>query len=285
MILVIGGTGTVGGAVVKQLADKKAKTRVLVRNSQKEAEVKKLGLETAQGDVTKPDTLGAALKGVERLFLLTPASPQQADQEMAVVDLAKRAGVQHVVLLSAVGVSADSPLALARNHARSEEHLKKSGLAWTILQPHSFMQNLLNQAGGVKTQGALYGNFKDGKVAMVDARDIAAVAVAALTEPGHEGKTYVITGGEAVDYIQVAQKLSAVTGKKVNYVDVPSAGLVQSMTSMGVPDWLAGDLAKLGEVFAAGHGAATTDVVEKVAKKKPNTVDQFLKDYAPAFKG
>lgn len=285
MILVIGGTGTVGGAVVKLLADKKAKARVLVRSAQKEAEVKKLGFETAQGDVTKLNTIEPALKGVEKIFLLTPASPQQADQEMAIVDLAKRAGVQHVVLLSTVGVSVDSPLTLARNHARSEEHLKKSGLSWTILQPHSFMQNLLNQAGGVKAQGAIYGNFKDGKVAMVDARDIAAVAVAALTEPGHEGKVYVITGGEAVDYAQVAEKLSAVTGKKVNYVDVPSAGLVQSMTAMGVPNWLAGDLAKLGEVFAAGHGAATTDVVEKVAKKKPNTVDQFLKDYAPAFKG
>src|SRR5208282_3919972 len=115
-----------------------------------------------------------ALKGAERLFLLTPASPNQSAQEIAVIDAAKKAGVKHVILLSAVGVSVDSPITLARNHAKTEEYLKKSGLAWTILQPHSFMQNLLNQAGGIKSQGAIYGNFKDGKVAMVDSRDIAA---------------------------------------------------------------------------------------------------------------
>ena len=284
MILVIGGTGKVGSEVVKQLAQKKVKARILVRNAQREAEIKKLGFETALGDVTQIGTIEPALKGVEKLFLLTLASPQQSTQEIAIMDAAKKSGVKQVVLVSAMGVSSASPLTLARNHGQSEDYLKKSGLSWTILQPHSFMQNILNQAGAIKSQGAIYGNFKEGKIAMVDVKDIAAVAVAALTEPGHEGKTYVITGGEAVTYAQVADKLSAVAGKKVNYVDVPSAGLVQSMTSMGMPDWLASDMAKFGEIFAAGHGAATTDVVENVAKKKPVTVDQFLKDNAPAFR-
>lgn len=119
---------------------------------------------------------------------------------------------------------------------------------------------------------------------MVDARDIAAVAVESLTEPGHEGKTYLITGGEAITSAQAAEKLSAILGRKVNYVDVPSEGIVKSMTGMGMPDWLAGDLAKLGEVFAAGHGATTTDAVEKVAKKAPLKFDQFARDYAQVFK-
>lgn len=284
MILVIGGTGTVGSEVVKQLAEKKAKTRVLVRNAQKEAEVKKLGLETALGDVTQPASLEAALKGVDHVFLLTPASPNQGDQESAIVDLAKKAGVHHLVLLSAIGASADSPLNLARQHAKAEDHLKSSGLGYTILQPHSFMQNYLMQAGGIKGMSAIYGNFKEGRIAMVDARDIAAVAVECLTEAGHEGKTYLITGGEALTESQAAEKLSAVIGKKVNYMDVPTEAIVKSMTGMGMPDWLAGDLSKLGEVFAAGHGAATTDVVEKVTKKAPIKFDQFARDYAQAFK-
>ena len=223
MILVIGGTGKVGSEVVKQLAQKKVKARILVRNAQREAEIKKLGFETALGDVTQIGTIEPALKGVEKLFLLTLASPQQSTQEIAIMDAAKKSGVKQVVLVSAMGVSSASPLTLARNHGQSEDYLKKSGLSWTILQPHSFMQNILNQAGAIKSQGAIYGNFKEGKIAMVDVKDIAAVAVAALTEPGHEGKTYVITGGEAVTYAQVADKLSAVAGKKVNYVDVPSA--------------------------------------------------------------
>lgn len=146
MILVIGGTGTVGSEVVKQLAKKKAQARVLVRNTRKEAEVKKLGLETALGDITQLDTIKAALKGVDHVFLLTPASPTQGDQEIAVIDLAKKAGVRHLVLLSAIGAIADSPITLARQHAKAEDYLKSSGMGYTILQPHSFMQNFLNQA-------------------------------------------------------------------------------------------------------------------------------------------
>lgn len=284
MILVIGGTGTVGSEVVKQLAKKKAQVRVLVRNAQKEAEVKKLGLETAQGDITRLDTIEAALKGVDHVFLLTPASPTQGDQEIAVIELAKKAGVKHLVLLSAIGADAESPINLARQHAKAENHLKSSGLGYTILRPHSFMQNFLNQAGSIKAQGAFYGNYKEGRIAMVDARDIAAVAVESLTEAGHEGQTYLITGGEAITSAQAAEKLSAILGRKVTYVDIPSEGIVRSMTGMGMPDWLAGDLAKLGEVFAAGHGATTTDVVEKVAKKAPVQFDQFARDYAQVFK-
>jgi uncharacterized protein YbjT (DUF2867 family) len=283
MILVIGGTGQVGCEVVKQLAQAKAKARVLVRSAQKAEEAKKLGLETVEGDFTNIPSLEAALKGVEKLFLLTPAGSHQADQEIAVMEAAKKAGVKHIVLVSAVGAHPSSPITLAQQHAKSEDHLKGMGLAYTILQPHSFMQNLFRSLGSIKGQGAIYGNFKEGKIAMVDTRDIAAVAVAALTQPGHENQTYVITGPEAVTNSEVAEKLSALTGKKVNYVDIPSEQIVKAMTGMGVPDWMASDLSKLGEVFAAGYGSTTTDVVEKVAKKKPIKVEQFLKDYAQIF--
>lgn len=283
MILVIGGTGKVGGELVKQLAQAKIKTRVLVRSAQKAETIHKLGLETAEGDVSKIATIETALKSIESLFLLTTASPNMADIEIAIMDAAKKAGVKKIVLLSAIGVSAQSPMTLGRQHAKSEEHLKTLGPVYTILQPHGFMQNILGSAGSIK-QGAIYSNFKDGKLAMIDARDIAAVAFAALTQPGHEGKTYVITGGEAFSYYQLADKISALTGKKVSYVDVPSSEVVKAMTGFGAPEWLAKDLAALGESFAAGHGAAVTDVVEKATGKKPITIDQFLKDHVEAFK-
>jgi uncharacterized protein YbjT (DUF2867 family) len=175
-------------------------------------------------------------------------------------------------------------MVLGQQHFKSEEYLRHSGMAYTILQPHSFMQNLLMMAPGIK-QGAIYGNFKDGKVAFIDVRDIAAVGVAALTEEGHDGKTYLVTGGEALSYAELSSKLSSIVGKEVKYVDIPTDAAIQGMKGVGMPEWLAKDLAKLGEVFAAGHGAHTTDVVETVAKKKPFTVDQFLHDHAAAFKG
>lgn len=283
MILVIGGTGKVGGELVKQLAQAGVKTRVLVRSAQKAEAIHKLGLETAEGDVTQIATIEAALKGVEGLFLLTTANPNMGDIEIAVMDAAKKASVKKIVLLSAMGVSAQSPMTLGRQHAKAEDHLRNLGLAYTILQPTGFMQNILGSAGSIK-QGAIYSNFKDGQIAMIDARDIAAVALAALTKPGHEGKTYGITGGEAFSYYQLADKISALTGKKVSYVDVPSSEVVKAMTGFGAPEWLAKDLATLGEAFAAGYGAATTDVVEKATGKKPITIDQFLKDHVEAFK-
>jgi uncharacterized protein YbjT (DUF2867 family) len=121
-------------------------------------------------------------------------------------------------------------------------------------------------------------------MAFIDARDIAAVAVAALTESGHDGQTYVLTGGEPLSYGEAAAKLSHATGKTVKYVDVPTDAAVKGMMGAGMPEWLSKDLAKYGEAVAAGYTGHTTDVVEKVAHKKPITLDQFFKDNVEAFK-
>jgi uncharacterized protein YbjT (DUF2867 family) len=285
MILVIGGTGKVGSELLKQLAQKGIKAKVLVRSAQKAETVKSLGHEPIEGDFTKVSTLDNAFKGVEKLFLLTTSSSPDrwAADEIAVIKAAKKAGVKKVVLLSAVGSTLDAPITIAREHAKTEEYLKKSGLAYTILQPGGFMQNFLNMTATIK-QGAIYGNYKEGKMAFVDARDIAAVAVAALTEAGHDGQTYIITGGESLSYGEVAAKLSHATGKTVKYVDVPTEAAVKGMMGAGMPEWLSKDLAKLGEAIAAGYTGHTTDVVEKVTHKKPISLDQFFKDNVEAFK-
>jgi uncharacterized protein YbjT (DUF2867 family) len=285
MILVIGGTGKVGSELIKQLSQKGIKAKVLVRSTQKAETVKSLGHEPIEGDYTNPSSFESALNGVNELFLLTTStSPDRwAADEIAVIDSAKKHGVKKIVLLSVLGATFDSPINVVRVHAKVEDHLKKSGLAYTILQPTGFIQNLLGQAATIK-QGAIYGNYKEGRMGLIDARDIAAVAQAALTEPGHDGHTYALTGAEAVSYPEIAAKLTHLTGKTVNYVDVPTDAVVKSMTGVGLPEWLAKDLSKYGEAVAAGYMATTTDVVEKVAKKKPITVDQFLQDYAGAFK-
>jgi len=286
MIFIVGGTGKVGQELIKQLSQKNIKAKVLVRSAQKAEAVKALGHEAVEGDYTKPSTFEPALAGVTELFLLTTGHDPEswAAHEIAIIDNAKKAGVKKVVYLSALGSNPHSKMALGQLHAKVEEHLKKSGLAYTILQPTGFTQNLLGQIATIK-QGAIYGNYKEGKAGFIDARDIAAVALAALIESGHEGQTLVLTGGESLTYSEVAAKISHLTGKTVNYVDVPSEALIKNMTGAGFPEWLAKDLATMGDVVAAGYAGHTTDVVEKVAKKKPITVDQFLADHAAAFKG
>jgi uncharacterized protein YbjT (DUF2867 family) len=282
MILIIGGTGKVGREVVKQLAQKKIPARVLVRSAH--AEIEKLGLESVTGDWTNLASVDAALRGVDRVFLLTPPMPDEAARKSAIIDAAKRAHVKYIVLQSGAGASADSEISQARQHARADDYLKDSGLAYTILQPYFFMQNVIGQAAAIASQGAVYGNFGSGRLAMVDARDIAAVAVAALAEGGnHRGQTYVITGRAAITHAEAAQTLSSVLGKTIGYVNLPSQQLVKAIASAGTPEWLARDLALLGEEIAAGHFARITDVVEKITKRPPISFEQFVQDNAEAF--
>lgn len=282
MILVTGATGKVGSEVVKQLAARGAPVRALVRSPEKARAIAAPGVEIARGDLGDPGSLGAAMEGVEALFLLTPPDPRQVEWQHNAIEAAKRAGVRHVVKLSAIGASEHAPVQLGRWHWQTEEELKASGLGWTILQPGFFMQNFLGFAPTIQGQGAFYSNV-NGRVALVDARDIAAVAVAALTEDGHEGQTYVITGGEAISYPEAAEKLSAALGRGVNYVEIPDEAMRSALLQAGLPDWFADDLLALNAILNAGHAATPTDVVATVAKKEPIRFDQFARDHAAAF--
>ena len=134
-------------------------------------------------------------------------------------------------------------------------------------------------------QGNLYAPMKDGKISLVDVRDIAAVAAVVLTEAGHAGKTYDITGPEALSYADIAEKLAVAMGQKVTYVDIPLEVARQNMLAMGFPEWLADDFMVMYEVFSAGYAAEVSPVVAQVAKKEPITFSQFAQDYAAAFKG
>lgn len=284
-ILITGATGSIGGQVVKQLVDRGASLRALVRSEQKAAALAQPGVEAVIGDLAKPDTLAAALEGVERAFLLTGPDLAQAELQGNFIEAAKKAGVKHLVKLSALGVAEESPIILARLHWQTEQQLAGSGLGYTILQPHFFMQNLLGFASTIATEGKFYAPLKDGKIGMVDVRDIAAVAVATLMETGHDGQTYVITGPESLSFAEVAEKISAAIARPVSYIDVPPEAAQQAMQAMGMPDWFVNDMLTLYAVFRAGHGDLVTDTVAKIGGKNPISFDQFAKDFAHVFKG
>ncbi|HEY4724557.1 MAG TPA: SDR family oxidoreductase, partial [Actinomycetota bacterium] len=217
MILVIGATGTVGSEVVRQLVATGERPRALVRDPA--AARQRLGeeVEHVVGDLDRPETIAAALAGVDRVFLLTTQSSRQPEWERAVIGAAARAGVGQLVKLSVFRADEQSPLQVARQHGQAERVLAQSGLAATILRPVFFMQNLL----AMVHDAAIATAAGDGRVAMVDARDIAAVAVATLTGGGHAGKTYTLTGPEALSFYQVASILSRQTGRPLRHVRVP----------------------------------------------------------------
>jgi uncharacterized protein YbjT (DUF2867 family) len=282
-ILVTGATGNVGGEVLKQLAGLRVSVRALVRNRTKAAAIEGPDVEIVEGDMSKPSTLAPALDGVRKLLLLSSPDPGQAALQNGVIDAAKRAGVRHIVKVSAMGAALDAPMSFGRWHAEIERYLEQSGVPFTILRPNFFMQNMLMSAGTIVAEGKFYGSMKDGKASFVDARDIAAVAAHALAGSGHEGKSYQITGPEALSFADVARKLAAALKKPVSYVDIPREPLIQAMTGAGMPDWQARAIAELYDWGSQGGFAEVTDVVAKIGKKQPITFDQFASDVAGAF--
>ena len=222
-ILVTGATGNVGSLLIPHLANLGADVRALTRDESKAQGLKEAGIQVVAGDLDKPDTLDAAFRGVDKVFLITPPNPNQVIQAENGIQAAKRSGSPFIVRLSA-GAVRDMPGALPRisgQHAETDRMLMASGLPCSIIRPHFFMQNIMMAAQTIASDGVVYMPFKDGNLGMIDVRDIADVAVSVLTEDGHEGKTYNLTGPESISFHDVAAGLSKVLGKHVDYVNVP----------------------------------------------------------------
>jgi uncharacterized protein YbjT (DUF2867 family) len=185
------------------------------------------------GDFEQPGTLDAAMAGCDHLYLVSPPSPRQPEQERNVIDAAKRAGVAHVVKQTVLGADPEVSMAFGRWHGQIEQYLDQSGLAYTLVRPHSFMQNFLLSAQPVAEQGVLYGMTGEGRTSYSDTRDIAAVAAQVLTGPGHQGQRYIVTGPEALSAAEVAERLSAAIGRPVRYVDLPAAAFAQGAGRRG----------------------------------------------------
>jgi uncharacterized protein YbjT (DUF2867 family) len=285
MILVTGATGHIGSELVRLLAEQGVPARALVHSPDKAAPLQRLGLETALGDYEQPDMLDAAMKGCDHLFLLSSPTPRQPQQEQNVIDAARRAGVGHVVKQSVPWAGPDAPLVFSRWHGQVEQHLARSGMAYTLLRPSSFMQNFLLSAQQVADQGILYGMFGEGRVAFIDTRDVAAVAAELLTSPGHQGTSYSLSGPEALSAAEVAERLSAATGRQVRSVDVGADSFRQALAGAGMPGWLVDGVVEGNTMLAAGHAATVTDEVARLTGRPPRTFAQFAADHRVAFGG
>jgi uncharacterized protein YbjT (DUF2867 family) len=283
MFLITGATGNNGREIVKQLVAAGQSVRILVRDPQKAGDLKALGVEMTTGDLDHPESLDRALQGIEKALLLPANSFQQVAQERNFIDAAKRAGTQHIVKFSAAGVAIDSPIAILNWHAQAEQYLEQSGIAFTHLRPTFFMQNLLQFAA--PSQNEVYLPFADAAIAMVDIRDIAAVATAVLTETSHTCKAYTITGTEALTMNQAVEQISQVRSNLLKYVAVPLEGFKQGLLKWGQPEWLAEALTDLFTTIGQGAQSATTQTIADVAKKQPISFAQFTQDYASVFKG
>jgi uncharacterized protein YbjT (DUF2867 family) len=284
MILVTGATGTIGSEVVRQLAAAGQKVRAFVRKPEKAEKLKGPNVEIAKGDLDHADSLRAALQGVDHVFLLSAGLDTISKTEPKVVEEAKKAGVKHIVKLSVMGADMEPGGAITRAHRGSEKAIEASGIAWTFLRPSGFMSNMMNNLQSIKAQGKFYGPYADGKMGVIHPGDIAAVAVKALTERGHEGKAYTLTGPEPLSNAEEAKKLSAAVGKTIEFVNVPPEAAADGMLKAGMPKSLVDGLIEFSGAVRAGYVAATTGEVEKVLGRKPKSFDDWAKENAAAFK-
>lgn len=284
MILVLGATGTVGHHVVQQLVEKGAPVRVFARNADKARKAFGDRVAIAQGDFAQPETLQAAMQGVDKVFLLSPPAADQVAHQHAAIEAAKKAGVKHVVKLSGHLASPSARASFLRWHAETEQELQRSGLAWTILRPPVFMGNFLGMAGTI-AQGAIYAPIGQTKLGFIDTRDIAAVAVAALTGPGYEGKIVELTGPEALSFAEAARIIGNALGKPVNHVQVPPEGAIQGMIGAGLPEWLARALVDMYADIEASGDQPVAPAVREATGGPGRTLEAFVREHAGAFKG
>jgi uncharacterized protein YbjT (DUF2867 family) len=287
-ILITGATGNVGGAVLNHLATTNVNLRVLTRDESKaQALNKDRDVEdVVVGDFLKPETLGPALESVSKVFLLTPINPEQAPQASNVIRAAKESGNDpYIVRLSVHQASHEAPMRNSRQHAQIEDELTSSGLPYTLLRPQSFMQNTLMVAPTVAAQGKIYQPFKDGKLGMIDARDIGEVAAKVLTEEGHEGKVYTLTGPAAISFYDVAEALSEVVGKEVSYIDVSLEKAKEAMLNRGIPEWRADALNEYAKAHSEGYSNFTTEDVEQLTGHPATSYKKFATYFERVFRG
>ncbi len=280
MILVTGASGTVGAEIVRQLVGAGQGVRALMRSRAK-AEALPSNIEVAFGDFSDRDSLARAVDGVDAVYMTSFDRPELFELQNNLIAAARDAGVRVVVRLSGMRADTGAGAMIARNHGLCDQQLAESGLGYVLLQPNWFHQNFLYYFSG----GVMSVPVGEGRTSFVDVRDIAAMAVAALTDPRHLGETFVLTGPEALTHEEVARTLSDVTGERFAFQDLSGEAWKAQAIDHGMEEWEADGLVEIFRMIREGSMADVTDDVERVTGRAAIGLSAFARDYAEALCG
>lgn len=283
-IAVTGATGNVAGGTIQALQGKGVKLRAIVRNKEKAKPLEAAGVEVRVGDLERPRSLAGLFEGADATFITVPAGPRAPEQASNALWAARQGGVKHVVRLSAFGAAHDAPTVNSRLHALSDAELTHSGLKYTILKPHFYMQNLMGSAASIKGKGAFYWAMGSGKVGLIDTRDICEVAAHVLTTSGHDNKTYTLTGPTSIDMNAVAAALGRALGKPLRYVAIPLEAQDQALFSVGLDEWMVTMFGDYMNAYSRNWGDTTTDEVPRLLGRPARSIDDFARDFAAVFR-
>jgi uncharacterized protein YbjT (DUF2867 family) len=224
-----------------------------------------------------------ALKEVAVVLLAGRDGPDSVSQHRRVMARVRQAGVRHVVKLSAIGASPESPIALMREHHEVDEEVRKGAAGWTLLKPHLYMQNLLRAANAVRREGRLAAPMGPKRFPLVDTRDVGAAAAMVLRNPtAHADKEYALTGPVAVTYEEVAKALTAITGHAVTYEVVAPPEFEDRLRAAGMPEWRAYDLAHIASAYRASENIVSPDLAMLLGRQ-PRSLSEFLEDHRDAY--
>ena len=283
LIAVTGVTGGLGGRVARRLADRGVGQRLVVRDPGRAPRL--AGAEVAAASYDDPERLRRAFQGARTLVMVSASEdPDRLRLHANVVDAAGDAGVERIVYTSFFGAAPDCTFTFGRDHWHTEERIKASGLAWTMLRDSLYLDFLPLMVG---PDGVIRGPAGDGRVAAVTRDDIADVAVAVLLEggDGHAGRTYDLTGPEALTMAEVAEQLTAFAGRPVTYHAETLEEAYASRAHYGAPDWEVAGWVTTYAAIANGDLEAVSGDVAAVAGHPPTSLAEFLRDNPDSYAG
>lgn len=282
-VLVLGATGKTGRRLVAQLSERDVGVVAAMRKPDESNPF--AGIDLVRFDWNEPGDYARALEGIDAVYLVPPPLVEDASIPIAAfLREAASSGVRSVVLLSSLGVTFanEPPVSGRRKH---EDVVRESGLAWTILRPSGFFQNFSEGMAqqGIRDEGVIVSATGDGAAAMVDAGDIAAVTAEALTQPGHEGATYALTGPAAVTFTEVASMIGQACGRQVAHVAVPPEVVEGFLRDAGIPEGYRGMLLRDMAAIREGRAAQVSQDIERVTGHQPMAIETYARDAVDAW--
>jgi len=287
VILVIGGRSKIGAALIGELLGRGQQVRALVRAGEPTGSVPGAA-EAVTGDLADEGSLVTAMAGVEKVFLLSSPHPDAVSWHRHAIDAARRTQVQLLVRSSILGADRESPAEFIGAHTTCDCYLEDSGLPFVIVRPNLFLQNIPESTiPSIDASGTFYADAGEARISMVDTRDVAAVASRALTEPGHAGAHYDVTGPEALSYADVAAKLTSAMGRRISYVAAPDDAVRKALLGAGLTEWFAGALVGLYQDYRRsgtdGYAAQVTETCQRLTGRPARSLDGLLGEIAPTF--
>jgi uncharacterized protein YbjT (DUF2867 family) len=280
LIAITGATGTVGSLVAERLADQGASLRLIVRDAAGAPPISGVDV-AAASSYAATDEMTDALRGADTLFFVSGRETEdRLAQHFSVVEAAKSAGIERIVYTSFLDAAPDSTFTLGRQHYATEQAIRESGIAFAFQQQNFYLDFVPFLAG---PDGVIKGPADDGKFAPVARSDVADVAVALLTDSTHDGETFRVTGRERFSLAQVAERMTALTGKRFSFVDETIEQAYASRAHFGAPDWEVEGWVSSYAAIGAGELNVKTDHVLKLTGHEPMLLDEFLRAHPESY--